>query len=129
MEEKQEKIKKPKNSLKFQKDKDQEPVRGIFRFKEVPGGTMGFYFAKYKGEHPKLYRLKDGEVYTLPRGVARHLNNDCWYPVHSHTVDADGKPVHKVSEKKHRCFFQSLEFVDPEEFETGESNIVLAQNV
>jgi hypothetical protein len=129
MEEKQSTIAKSKKSLRFQKEKDQEPVKGIFRFKEVPGGTMGFYYSQYKGEHPKLYRLKDGEVYTIPRGVARHLNNDCWYPVHSHTVDADGNPIYKVSEKKHRCFFQSLEFVDPEDFTVGESDIVTAKKV
>ena len=35
---------KTKKDLKYMRDKDREMVRGIFRFFEVPGGTMAFSF-------------------------------------------------------------------------------------
>lgn len=111
------------------REKDQEMVRGVFHFKEVPGGVMEFFYSCYKGDDVVKYSLKDGEVYSIPLGVAKHLNKNCWYPVHSHAVDASGRPIYKVNEKKHRCSFSSLEFIDPEDFDSTDSNIVMAQEV
>lgn len=118
-----------KRNLKFQREKDKQLVKGIFNFLEVPGGEMKFVYSKYKGEQPKKYKLKDGEVYSLPLGVAKHLNKNCWYPVHSHAVDAEGKPIYKVGERKRRCGFQSLEFLDPEDFAVNDPVILTAQKV
>ena len=39
--------KKPAN-LKYQRDKDREIVRGIFRYYEVPGGNLAFMYRAYK---------------------------------------------------------------------------------
>jgi len=121
--------KSPKKSLKFQKDKDNELVKGIFRFHEVPGGVMKFVFSQYKGEQPKKYELRDGEVYTIPLGVAKHLNKNCWYPVHEHAMDLGGNSIYKVGEKKRRCSFQSLEFIDPDDFSTVDPTILTAEKV
>lgn len=129
MEENKSTVIKTKKNLKFSREKDQELVKGIFRFNEVPGGTMSFFFSQYKGEHPKRYKLKDGEVYKLPLGVARHLNKNCWYPVHSHAVDKNGKALFKIGERKRRCSFQSLEFIDPEDFAVNDPVVVTAQKV
>jgi hypothetical protein len=107
----------PKKNLKYMQEKDSEPVKGIFRFFETPGGILSFFFRAYKGEQPKRYALKDGEVYSIPLGVAKHLNKNGWYPVHTYTTDAEGKSIYKVGERKRRFGFQSLEFVDPEDFE------------
>jgi hypothetical protein len=104
--------KKPAPTMRMQRDKDREPVKGIFRFHEVPGGQMQFCYKYYKGDEVETYTLVDGEIYTLPLGVAKHLNKNCWYPLHHYAVDADGKPIARIGQKVRRCSFQSLEFVD-----------------
>lgn len=106
---------KVKVNLTYQRDKDREKVRGIFRFHEVPGGSMSFMFKAYKEDQLERYDMVDGEVYTIPLGVAKHLNNDCWYPVHAYTTDENGRPSMKIGQKVKRCSFQSLEFVDIED--------------
>jgi len=118
-----------KKNLKYQRDKEKELVKGIFRFHEVPGGTMSFFFRKYKGDQPERYKLKDGEVCSIPLAVAKHLNANGWYPVHSHAVNADGKSIYKIGEKKRRFSFQSLEFIDPEDFSTVDSGLVTVEKV
>lgn len=101
-----------KTNLKFQRDKDREMVRGIFRFHEVPGGQMEFVFKKYKEDPLEKFSLIDGQVYTLPLGVAKHLNTNCWYPTYNYKSDEAGRPAMSLGEKVRRCSFQSLEFVD-----------------
>lgn len=103
---------KSKLNLQFQRDKDREPVRGIFRFHELPGGQMDFMFRKYKQDPLEKFTLVDGQVYTIPLGVAKHLNTNCWYPTYSYKNNAAGMPEMGVGEKVRRCSFQSLEFVD-----------------
>lgn len=103
-------VKKP--NLKYMRDKDREPVRGIFRFLEVPGGSMSFSFKAYKEDPVENYTLVDGQVYTIPLGVARHLNKNCWYPIHAYAQDAEGRNTVKVGQKVQRASFDSLEFVD-----------------
>jgi hypothetical protein len=103
--------KKPLN-LKYQRDKDREKVKGIFRFHEVPGGSMSFVFKAYKEDQVERFDLIDGQVYTLPLGVAKHLNRNVWYPVHAHLQDESGNQSMKINQKVRRCSFQSLEFVD-----------------
>jgi hypothetical protein len=118
--------------LKSERDKDREKVRGIFRFHEVPGGTMTFVYKKYKGDPVEKFTLVDGEIYTIPLGVARHLNKNCWYPVHDYQVDDMGRFVNqfRVSKKVRRCSFQSLEFVDSDDITpVGEATIYTAENI
>lgn len=103
---------KKKPNYKYMRDKDREMVRGIFRFHEVPGGLLSFVFKAYKEDPVEKFELYDGQVYTLPLGVAKHLNKNCWYPIHGYMMDENNKPTMKVNEKVRRCSFQSLEFVD-----------------
>ena len=121
--------KKTKQSLKFQRDKDKETVKGIFHYHEVPGGTLSFFYKKYKGDQPERYKLKDQEVVTLPLGVAKHLNKNGWYPIHAYSQNAEGKSIYKIGEKKRRFGFQSLEFVDPEDFSTVDPGIITVEKV
>src|SRR6267142_4405853 len=86
--------------LKYQRDKDREPVRGIFRFFEVPGGTLQFSFRKYREDEIETFTLVDGEIYTVPRGVAHHLSNNCWYPEHAYKMNDQGQQAVMVSKKK-----------------------------
>lgn len=109
-----EKRDKVKANLEFQRKKDREMVRGIFRFHEVPGGQMEFPFKKYKGDPLETFKMVDGEVYTIPLGVAKHLNSNCWYPSYTFKNDEAGRPSVSISEKVRRCSFQSLEFIDIE---------------
>lgn len=113
----------------YQRDKDKELVKGVFKFYEVPGGSMEFMFRKYKGNKPERYSMVDGQVYTIPLGVAKHLNNDCWYPIHNYSTDENGKPSQRVSSKVKRCGFQSLEFMDIEDFDRGGQQIIKIENM
>jgi hypothetical protein len=118
--------KKPKSNLKYQHDKDREMVKGIFRFHEVPGGSMSFVYKAYKEDPVERFDMIDGGIYTIPLGVARHLNKNVWYPVHAYCVDESGKPEMKIGQKVRRCSFQSLEFVDIDDLSpVGESIITV----
>lgn len=105
---------KPKD-IKYQRDRDREPVRGIFRFYEVPNGCLSFVFRKYKEDPIERFDLIDGQIYTIPLGVAKHLNKNCWYPVHAYQMSDNGKHSVYVGKKVRRCGFQSLEFIDTDE--------------
>lgn len=113
--------------MEYERARDREPVRGIFRFHECPGGVMSFWYKKYAKDDVERYDLVDGQVHEIPLGVAKHLNKNCWYPVYSHipssavfgerdpVVQAAGSYIGhemKVTQKKRRVSFQSLEFID-----------------
>jgi len=101
--------------MKEMKKKDHKKVKGIFRCYEPRGGSMMFSFKKYKGDDIVQYNMKDGEVYEIPLMVAKHLNQNCWYPKHTHVLDMNGNPSVEVGKKVQRCSFESLEFQDLEE--------------
>lgn len=121
---------------RYQRDKDREVVKGIFRFHECPGATMQFPYRAYKEDQVERYDLTDGQIYSIPLGVAKHLNKNCWYPeygfiptypgqattdvrtgVYNPTGNAGQYYGHgmTVIKKIRRCSFQSLEFVDIED--------------
>lgn len=86
-------------------------VKGIFRCRQPAGGNVKFCFRKFKWDKTKWYTMFDGETYEVPLAVARHLNNNCNYPVHSHILGADGNPLLDVGGKKEsRMNFESTEF-------------------
>lgn len=120
-------VKKPavKPNARYLRDKDRELVKGKFIFHEVPGGTMSFSIKIHKEDPVENYTLVDGEMYSLPLGVARHLNRNCWYPIYSHLSGEKGVSAGlsaslygssgqsmKIGQKVRRCSFQSLEFLD-----------------
>lgn len=116
-----------KKNFKWQRDKDREMVKGIFRFYEVPGGSMSFVFKAYKEDQVERYDLVDGQIYTLPLGVAKHLNKNIWYPIHGHMQDEHGKPSMKINQRVRRCGFQSLEFVDIEDLSPNGKEIITVE--
>jgi hypothetical protein len=114
-----------KVNLKYQRDKDREPVKGIFRFYEVPGGMLSFVFRQYKEDDVERFDLVDGQIYSIPLGVAKHLNKNGHYPIHAYTQNENGTPHVTVGRKVHRFGFQSLEFVDINDISmSGESPII-----
>lgn len=113
--------------LKLQQAKDKEMVKGIFRFYEVPGGSVNFVYGPiYKGDQSKRYDLVDNQVCTIPLGVAKHLNKSGWYPTYGYQKDAMGNTTMVVSQKVRRYGFQSLEFVDIDDLSEVGSSLVTA---
>ena len=106
--------KKDKNarSIEYQRKIDSKLVEGVFRFYDVPGGQLHFPYRAYKGDKVVKYSLRDNEIYKLPLGVAKHLANNCWYAVHRHEIDVNGKSTTVLGNKKKRTGFESLEFMD-----------------
>lgn len=121
--------KSPKVSHRYLRDKDREMVKGVFRFHEVPGGSLNFVFKAHKDDQVERYDLLDGQIYTIPLGVARHLNKNVWYGVHSYSTDEKGLPLQKIGQKVRRCSFQSLEFIDVEDLTPVGQSIITVENV
>jgi len=118
--------------LRYMRDRDREKVKGMFKFYEVPGGMMEFSYKAYKEDEVETFALVDGECYSIPLGVAKHLNNNGWYPEYSYVpgeantqgnaaysslsqVGNPNKPnMMRMTKKIRRFSFQSLEFMDIE---------------
>lgn len=87
-------------------------VTGVFRCLEPRGGSVKFAFRKYKQDPTRWYTMQDGQEYTVPLAVARHLNSNCNYPVHSHILDSDGKTtIDTTGKKESRMNFESTQFM------------------
>ncbi len=118
------------------RDRDKEKVRGVFRFFERPGGDLSFPYKAYKGEGFETYHLIDGQTYEIPRGVARHLNNDGWYPEYEYTPGGKminvpgGQPTNmRIGKKVHRFAFQIIDDLDDAEAGEVQSGLVFAEFV
>jgi hypothetical protein len=119
--------KKAKGNLRYQRDKNRENVRGIFKYYEVPGGTVSFVFKEFKEDQVERYDFIDGKTYSVPLGVAKHLNKRGWYPIHQHIKTEDGTAM-RIGEKVQRFGFQSLEFIDVDDL-TTEPVIAMVEKV
>ena len=86
-------------------------VKGVFRCLEPIGGNVKFSFRKYKWDQTKIYTMFDGETYEVPLAVARHLNQNCSFPVHSLVLGPDGNPtIDRLGKKQSRMNFESTTF-------------------
>ena len=124
MTQKQEVASSKKVSLKYQRDRDREIVTGKFINHETPGGEVKFCFRKYREDKIEKYEFKDGQVYRVPRGVAVHIANDCWYPVHWFKQDEGGRPSQEIGTKKKRFSFIPLDFIVDDVFADKVNEIV-----
>lgn len=104
-----------KKDISLQKEADARLVTGRFVYTERPGGTLTFPYKKYKGDPIKVWSFVDGEVYTIPRGIASHLQREGRYAVHSHAMTEDGKPSLKIGHMVTRYTFESLGFLDEDD--------------
>lgn len=131
----------PKQNLKYQRDKAREIVKGMFKFYEVPGGSLSFSFREFKEDKTERYDMVDGEIYSIPLGVARHLNKRGSYPVYNF-VPGDNSiqtgaavqgfannNVQKITQQVRRFAFQSLEFVDVDDMPHAVSSIVTVESM
>lgn len=94
--------------------KDHREVTGVFRNFETQGGGLKFYYRKWKGDNIMMFEMEDGQEYTVPRMVADHLNNKCWYGQHEHASDISGKKVTRLAKKIHRFGFYNNKFSEDE---------------
>ncbi len=115
-------------SIQEQYERDSRMVRGIFKYYEVPNGVLRFSYKAYPQEQVKNYELFDGQIYSIPYGVAKHLNKNCWYPQMEYTFDKHGLPVQSLQRKIRRTSFQSLEFM-PDEDEMHDTNILTVKQI
>jgi len=111
---KNQEVKSVSEDLEFKRNKDRTLVKGKFIYHEVPKGKFEFVHRVYKGDPIEKYSMRDGEIVSIPLGVAKHLNTNCWYPAYQHKTDEAGRPSCQVVSKVRRCSFQSLEFIDIE---------------
>lgn len=126
--------------IKKMRDRDAEMVSGIFKNLENPAmnggrGSVIFSYKYYPGDENAIYELWDGERYTLPRGVARHLNNNCYYKEYQPipgtngvrpAADGSGRREEntlQMAKKIHRYAFHSLEYMD-DDVDMYPSNLV-----
>lgn len=117
--------------------RDAELVYGVFKNLETPRGTLVFSIKIYPGDDFKEYELRDGERYRIPRGVAKHLNNNCYYKEYQHLPGEfgdtgvrgafnDGRlraANMQMAKKVHRFAFHSLEYMD-DDTEMTPTNLV-----
>jgi hypothetical protein len=103
------------DEMRKMREKEHKMVKGIFRCYEPRGGAFTFSFKKFPGDQVLKYTMLDGEAYDVPLMVAKHLNQDCWYPKHSHVMDINGIPTVDKGTKVQRCSFESLEFMTDDE--------------
>lgn len=112
-------------NVNYLRDKDRQMVKGIFKNYETPGGSLKFVFRKHKGDDIQSYNFVDGQIYTIPLGVAKHLNTNCNYAVHKYAVDEAGSPTMRIGQRIHRFGFQSLEFMDIEELNANPQQVIV----
>ncbi len=122
--------------LKYQRDKDRELVTGLFRYFEVPNGVLEFSYKQYREDPVETYQLFDNQYYTLPLGVAKHLNNNIAYPQYEYIKGEDviggfnqgyGQTAAtgmRVKSKVRRCGFYSSDFLEIEDLETKPTKII-----
>lgn len=116
------------NKIKERQERDEELVVGVFKNNEVRGGSLSFRYKAYKGQSFDKWILYDGERHQIPRGLAKHLNNNCFYyeyqripggvtndPMQASPHDGRQNKGDYLGKKKvHRFEFHSLEFTDDE---------------
>ena len=90
---------------------DSRLVKGMFKNMEAPGMDVEFAYRLYKGEPIQVYTLEDGKEYTLPLGVAKHINKRCKYKKHKYLVDAEGKSILAPDKPYERYQFVSTDFM------------------
>jgi hypothetical protein len=85
-------------------------VTGIFKNLESPGQAARIICRLYKHQQPFSQSFDDGERYTIPYSVARHINENCCYPIHSYLLDDKGQHVKGSGRMVNRYQFTPTEF-------------------
>jgi hypothetical protein len=102
-------------SIEAQKERDAKPVTGKFKYPEKPGDTLTFPYRKYPKEPIKIWKFTDGQVYTIPKGIANHLQKEGKYIVHEHCLDANGMPSMRIGHVVDRFNFEIISFTEDDD--------------
>lgn len=120
-------------------EEEYKMVKGRFKNYETSGGNLSLRAGKYPGKPIFSQTFQDGETYTVPLWVARHLNGidasatyidgkvgSCSYPIHGFKWEAGQEspesqigphgepvPITRVAKRTQRYGFESLEFNAP----------------
>lgn len=112
--------KRDKNELKeaekmreYSWEEDSKMVSGMFKNIEVPGGGLEFSIRLHENDSIKTYTFLDGQEYTIPLGVARHINKQTSVNKREYATDPNGvkKLYTIVSGKRQRYQFLSTEYM------------------
>ena len=103
--------KKASDLIEAARKEDEKMVKGIFKNIESPGGDLTFAYRSYKQEPIRVYEFIDGESYTIPLGVARHINRQCKYSKSAHLVDKEGRPMIGSGKPTQRYEFVSTDYM------------------
>lgn len=98
--------------IKCLRDKESEKVKGVYRCMIPLGGAVKFSCRMHKGDI-ETYDMIDGQEYEVPLSVAKHLRDNCWFPEHAHTLDANGSPKVTVGKKHNTHNFEPSGFFIP----------------
>ncbi len=109
--------------------KDSQIVKGVFTNNENPGMGLEFVYKKYKQDPLEKYTFEHNGVYSIPLGVARHINNNTYYNVHEHTKDENGRADTRISSKVRRFTFQSMDYLDNDDFENNNKIVTVNRMV
>jgi hypothetical protein len=100
-----------REELKKQWQDDSKLVKGVFHNVEAPGGDVKFAYKEYAQDPIRVYTFKDGESYTIPLGVAKHINRQCKYKKHKHLIDKDGNQIKAWDKPTTRYQFVSDDYM------------------
>jgi hypothetical protein len=92
---------------------DSKMVTGIFKNLEAKGGDLEFSYRMYKEDPFRVYHFFDGKEYTIPLGVAKHINTMTAVPEREYAKGPDGTPqlYTIIKSKRQRYQFLSREFM------------------
>lgn len=93
-----------KDSIEAMTKETDKNVVGTFVNIETPGQPAKICCRYYKGQEFFNQVFEDGEKYTIPLSVARHINERCFYEPHSYILDDEGNPI-KGTKKQPRYKF------------------------
>lgn len=92
------------NSIEAITKETDKTVTGTFIHVQYPGQSKYIHCRYYEGQIPFSKNLMDGEVYTVPLSVARHINERVFEIEHSNLLDSQGNAM-KSEKKKHHTRF------------------------
>ena len=97
--------------LRAEYERKSQMVKGLFTFNEQRGATFKFGFCEFPkrfGDCPTMYELKDGEMCTIPLGVAEHIRDNLFYYEVEERMEC-GQAM-RIKRKVRRATFENSDF-------------------
>lgn len=76
-----------------QKKADQKMVKAQFLIPYREGGEEEFCYCKYYDDPIFQFRGRDGDVYEVPMGMVRYVNENCTIRPHTGLIDKAGQSI------------------------------------